>query len=269
MSEILTKVCSKCGEEKPLEEFSRNKNKSDGLQIWCKGCWYNYRTIKRNIFLSDKNKEKHDKPTIRICKKCKVVKPLEEFALYKKDGVRRHNICKECVRKYNKQYHIDNREYRCESSKKYRIENPDLVREAKRKCYINNEDHYIEHQRDYYSKNKGKINARNKEYYKTPMGKMAESRVKHNRRKRINEQPATLNIRGWNEILKIQNNRCANCGEKFNENLKPTKDHIIPVKLRGGFTKGNIQALCHRCNASKSASVYFIQWLYKFSPEVN
>lgn len=33
-----TKVCSKCGETKPLTDFYKDKNASDGHQLWCKRC---------------------------------------------------------------------------------------------------------------------------------------------------------------------------------------------------------------------------------------
>jgi len=33
-----SKRCSKCGEIKPVSEFSKNKSKKDGLQDWCKTC---------------------------------------------------------------------------------------------------------------------------------------------------------------------------------------------------------------------------------------
>ena len=33
-----TKVCTKCGEEKPLTEFHKDLIACDGLQHWCKSC---------------------------------------------------------------------------------------------------------------------------------------------------------------------------------------------------------------------------------------
>ena len=33
-----TKVCKKCGQELPLEYFSKNTRAKDGLQIYCKDC---------------------------------------------------------------------------------------------------------------------------------------------------------------------------------------------------------------------------------------
>ena len=33
-----TKRCTHCGEDKPLDQFSKNRNKLDGLQSWCRSC---------------------------------------------------------------------------------------------------------------------------------------------------------------------------------------------------------------------------------------
>lgn len=33
-----TKFCNKCGQEKPISEFGKNKSKKDGLQTQCKAC---------------------------------------------------------------------------------------------------------------------------------------------------------------------------------------------------------------------------------------
>jgi len=52
---IKTKVCSKCGEEKSVEEFSRNKSRKDNLSIWCKICNCEYNKI---YYLKNIEKEK-------------------------------------------------------------------------------------------------------------------------------------------------------------------------------------------------------------------
>ena len=37
-----TKICTKCGRELPLECFSKDKTKKDGLYCWCKECGKQY-----------------------------------------------------------------------------------------------------------------------------------------------------------------------------------------------------------------------------------
>lgn len=43
------KNCYKCGEDKPLDEFHKNKNKKDGLQNYCKAC---AKVRNRNYYLA-------------------------------------------------------------------------------------------------------------------------------------------------------------------------------------------------------------------------
>ena len=38
MGEVKSRICTKCGEEKPLEEFSRNKQGKYGRRAFCKEC---------------------------------------------------------------------------------------------------------------------------------------------------------------------------------------------------------------------------------------
>lgn len=59
-----TKRCSRCGEEKPISEFSRHRSRPDGYSVWCLDC---YRET-RNRFVSldvpeGKNISRHDRIT--------------------------------------------------------------------------------------------------------------------------------------------------------------------------------------------------------------
>lgn len=75
--EIKTKRCPKCGEVKPVTEFSRNRAQKDGLQVYCKSCqkrMVNERNERMNELmteLSPKVEErdglkKHENPLISI-----------------------------------------------------------------------------------------------------------------------------------------------------------------------------------------------------------
>lgn len=41
----MKKECSKCHQGKDISEFTRDKNKKDGLQVWCKSCKKEYTAL--------------------------------------------------------------------------------------------------------------------------------------------------------------------------------------------------------------------------------
>ncbi len=46
--EMKTKTCTKCGQEKPLSEFGKNRGFKDGFSYWCRQCWRKYHTEYRD-----------------------------------------------------------------------------------------------------------------------------------------------------------------------------------------------------------------------------
>ena len=44
---------------------------------------------------------------------------------------------------------------------------------------------------------------------------------------------------------------CVYCFRDFNETLKPTLDHILPLSRDGRHENSNLQLLCLSCNSSK------------------
>jgi len=53
---MLAKICAKCGTEKPIDEFYKNKTTKDGFFRRCKSCVYGYQ--KKHI---QDNRKKHNK----------------------------------------------------------------------------------------------------------------------------------------------------------------------------------------------------------------
>lgn len=43
-----TKVCTRCGKELPVDQFSRRSSSADGLQMWCKSCQCESQRISRS-----------------------------------------------------------------------------------------------------------------------------------------------------------------------------------------------------------------------------
>ena len=118
------KKCNKCGKEKPLKDFVKNKKCKDGYAGQCKECRYEY------IAKWDAKREAavEQTETVQIgktCKKCGKAKPITEFDKNKnsKDG---HTWqCKECRRAYQRRYDRE------AGRKKKHVEEPVPTRTAK------------------------------------------------------------------------------------------------------------------------------------------
>jgi len=268
VSEI--KVCKRCKLEKPTSEFTKNINEKDKYDRYCKLCKkeLNKEHRKKNE-LSIKN-GKIIVPNFKVCNKCKIEKQIYEF--HNNSGSRdgKQSICIQCCHDLNisengrNYHHLYNTSKEQVEKNKIRNSTPE-AREYQR--IYNKSDSHKESRKRYNASTNGKLvskklNAtpgykqRRKEYEKTPNGKIAASKKDHKRRSLSESVPATLTLEEWSEILKIQKNRCAICGKEFGEDLKPTKDHIIPVIMKGHLSMDNVQATCKSCNSSKSDKAY-------------
>jgi RNA polymerase subunit RPABC4/transcription elongation factor Spt4 len=86
-----TKVCSSCGQNKVLDEFSRNPSRKDGFSNQCKLCHQLYSGFnKRHIateFL----------PKFKICNKCKQLLPQDKFNFHTTSPDGLQSFCKQCT----------------------------------------------------------------------------------------------------------------------------------------------------------------------------
>lgn len=121
-----TKTCTKCGKRKNLSEFYRRSDTKIGFRADCKQC-YNISSIK--IIQKQKLFDKG----LKECPKCKIEKSLSEFHknYTKKDGFQYE--CKECVRKYYKNYKDNNKEKLKRYNKKWYQENKQTINESLKK----------------------------------------------------------------------------------------------------------------------------------------
>jgi hypothetical protein len=93
-----TKVCKKCGTEKPLDLFYNMKKSKDGKCFRCKVCM----NVTTYANLQKKRKPKKDwstEPGFKICRKCLTKKPITDFNIHygktrTKDKMR--NECRDC-----------------------------------------------------------------------------------------------------------------------------------------------------------------------------
>ena len=115
MEQPKTRICKKCGEEKPLEEFCKDKAYKFGYIHTCKYCKSNYdrkyrqenlekvRDVRRKHY--QKNREKE----------------LERSRKYRQEN-------SEKVRGVQRKYRQENQEKLIEGSRKYRESNPEKMK---------------------------------------------------------------------------------------------------------------------------------------------
>jgi DNA mismatch repair ATPase MutL len=126
------KQCSKCGETKPVSEYSNCKTRIDGLAYTCKYCAKQYRA--ENIEkISEQRKQYY----------------AENKEKLKERGRQSRAKRKEQKKQYDKQYRAKNRERKRENDRKY---------------YTENKEKILEQTKQYQAENKEKLSEKHKQY---------------------------------------------------------------------------------------------------------
>lgn len=107
-----TKVCSKCGVEKPIDEFYKDKHRKDGVRADCKSC-----VCKRQKKYGDNHKEERKEYNKEYNETHK-----EELKLYRETN-------KEEISEYAKEYNITHRVEKAKNYNKYYNNNKAKIRE--------------------------------------------------------------------------------------------------------------------------------------------
>lgn len=245
-----TKVCTKCGEEKPLTEENfrliKNKFKSN-----CRAC--------ENKIAKEYRKGNKEK--------------IEQWFSKNKDK----------VKEYSKKYREENKEKVNEASltwyknnyekiREYREENKEALRQREIKYAQANKEKIREVKKIYYQNNKNKISKQQAEYRKINNIKKKPLSWKERksyyianqekfkiyrqtRKAKIKQLPCEINYEIWIEIKEAFDNECAYCGK--GGNLE--QEHFIPISKGGEYTKNNIIPACKSCNCSKRDKDFF-EW---------
>lgn len=117
---ITTKICTKCGQTKNIEEFSFHDKKKNRRHTQCKTCKYETDKTRALNPLPSKTKQLPSQPGMKICSKCKEEKKIEEFSFQNKEEGKRHARCKVCVKTDWEDYYISHpRELKDWTGQKY------------------------------------------------------------------------------------------------------------------------------------------------------
>lgn len=220
-TDITTKRCTKCGEHKQREAFSKDADKRDGLNTRCKLC----RSAGHAIWRAEN--------------------PLQVKA--NNDAWYAANIDK--ARAYSRSYRAANPESVKTSQAAWHVANPEKSKAGMAAWYAVNKDRVIASNAAWRAKNRKKVNGYSAAW------KMAnpETRRIHslNRRAKLQDVGGKLSKGLFDKLFKLQRGKCACCkiplGDKYH------RDHNIPLALGGPNEDWNMQLLCKPCNLQKSA----------------
>jgi hypothetical protein len=122
------KTCRACGTEKPLDQFHKDRSKSDGLNFYCKPC-----TIARQRDFASRPPRHKDPEGLKTCQHCKVVKPVTEYYALAGtwDGLSKR--CKVCSGANQDSWRRKNLKRVAADMRRRRSENPDRYKDYDRK----------------------------------------------------------------------------------------------------------------------------------------
>jgi exonuclease VII large subunit len=245
------KVCSKCKQEKPFEEFSKKASSKDGYRSHCKDCCKQYREQNKERILEqrkqyrEQNKERileqrkqhYEQNKERILERNKQYREQnkEHYREYFKQW-REQN--KERILEYRKQHYEQNKEQIKEQNKQYREQNKEHYREYFKQYREQNKERILEYRKQYYDQNKEQIKEQSKQYSRTPPGKF--SAYKTNAKKRGIEFHLTME-----QFESFWQKPCEYCGAEI-ETIG-----LDRVDSDGHYTIDNVVSCCWPCNESK------------------
>ena len=215
---VKTKVCSKCKIEKPVDVFSKDKSRKDGLSHRCKECKKEY------------NKEYY---------KANYNKLKESQKEYKKVNFKK-------IRDRNRKYDREYRNSNSEKIKEYRNSNSEKIKEFNREYYKTNSDKFKERR----NSNFEKLKEYGKQYRKANPDKRNAIRAKRNAKK-LQATPPWLTKGHLSDIRMYYTESKAL--EKAT-GIKHHVDHIVPLQGKnvcGLHVPWNLQVLTASENSAK------------------
>lgn len=216
------KRCTKCGETKPRDQFSKDKSRKCGLSPHCKACNAVYRAQNAGAIKEYKRRwETENREQLREHKRNYDEANREQV----RDRQRRYRAEHlETIREQKRQYRSEHRENERDRRRQWRKQNPDKVKEANRRWRTENPELCCAHT---------------------------------NRRKALKlGNGGTYNATDLTDIRAAQTDKqgrllCWKCGKPIKGT--PHLDHWIPLDKRGSNSAGNLHYMHARCNLSKGA----------------
>jgi len=218
-----------------------------------------------------------EKPT-KQCSKCERPLSLECF--------NRGKVCKECISKYRKQYHVDHKKEANQQSIQYYYDNKGVLSEKnrqyseqyyadnretvltrqrkrysdnrarvlkrRRKIIADNKERYASYRRRYQANNKKAVTLSQQKYHQSEKGRLSLRARSANRRAYKINAIGSYTAKELQEQLVRQKHKCYYCHKQLgSERRSYHADHIVPLSRGGTNYIDNIVLACSACNFSK------------------
>ena len=255
----LTKVCSKCGIEFGLDNFSKHKGCKDGLRGTCSGCaseynsaWHKANT-ERVKAKSKKWYKVNPEKAKASSKAWKKANPEKVKATIKK----RYNSNSERLNASSKAWYEVNQEKAKAANKAWYLANPEKAKASSKARREANPEQTKAAGEKWRGANPERARADTRAWQKANPEKTRQYKHRRNATKR--SLLSTLTVTQWGDIKLHFNNTCCYCGEE-----KPLhQEHFLALSNKGEYSHNNILPSCSSCNSSKGAKPFSL-WYPRF-----
>lgn len=269
-----TKRCSKCGEIKPRDQFSKQKPPRTALRADCKQCRA-ARTLVYRETHPDKRQQQRDRDRViarnappatdKRCTACGETKPLAAFSKARayKDGL---NIyCRACMHVRSHAYYLAHKdevreklaewgrnhpENRRATHRRYHRTHPDRSQAAKARFQQQQPNYHAEH----YQANKQRYRAMSTAWNARIMREHPEKLRERGARRRALVRGTRIERVSYEAIWIRDGGVCHICGDPV-ERTDVHFDHVIPLSKGGPHTYENIKVSHSLCNWRKGTKL--------------
>jgi len=194
----------------------------------------------------------------KVCSKCKIEKPVEEFSKDKKRRGGLHYWCKECEKEYQKEYQKEYRKANSEYQKEWKKANPGKIQEYNKDYRKANPDKIQEYNKDYRKANpesSKEWRKANPEYNKEWRKANPDKKNAHNAKRRSKKLQATPPWLTKEHLSAIRMYYTESKALEKGTGIKHHVDHIVPLQgenVCGLHVPWNLQVLTASENSAKS-----------------